>query len=75
MVDMDLTPGRWTPELVVLPFHLNFKKKNKLISFWLCWIFAVAQAFSLVVISGGYSLVLASGLHIVMASLVADHGL
>lgn len=72
MVDMDLTTGRWTPELVVLPFHLNFKKKY---FFLACWIFVVAQAFSLVVISGGYSLVLASGLHIVVASLVADHGL
>ena len=50
---------------ITISFEL-FLKKN--IYFWLCWVFVAAQAFSLVVISGGYSIVVASGLHVVTAS-------
>ena len=42
---------------------------------WLCWVFIDAQGLSLVVVSGGYSLVAVCGLLIVMASLVAEHAL
>ena len=56
-------------------FNLLFKKEIILfIYFWLCWVFVAARAFSLVAVSGGYSLVAACGLTAV-ASLVAEHGL
>ena len=42
--------------------------------FFLCWVFIAAQAFSLVVASRGYSLVVIRGL-IMEASLVAEHRL
>ena len=45
------------------------------IYFWLCWIFIVAHGLSLVVMSGGCSLVALHGLLIVVASLVAEHRL
>ena len=43
--------------------------------FWLCWVFVVALGVSLVVVSGGYSLVAEHGLLIVVAALVAKHRL
>ena len=42
--------------------------------FWLRWVFVAARGLSLVAASGGYSLVAVSGLLIVVASLVAEHG-
>ena len=42
--------------------------------FWLHWVFFTAHRLSLVAVSGGYS-VAVSGLLIVVASLVAEHGL
>ena len=42
---------------------------------WLCWVFIAVRAFSLIAVSRGYSLIAVHGLHIVVASLVADHGL
>ena len=38
--------------------------------FWLCWVFTAAYRLSLVVASGGSSLVLVQGLLIALASLV-----
>ena len=43
--------------------------------FWLHWVFVAACGLSLVVASGGYSLVTGHGLLIAVASLVAEHGL
>ena len=43
--------------------------------FWLPWVFVAMCGLSLVVDSGGYSLVVVHGLHIVVASLVVEHGL
>lgn len=40
--------------------------------YWLCWVFLVAQVFSLVV-SGGYSLLGVEGPVIVVASLVVEY--
>ena len=42
---------------------------------WLCWVFTAAQTFSRVVENGGYSLVVVCRLLVVVASLVAEHGL
>ena len=39
------------------------------------WVFVAALGLSLVVVTGGYSLVTACGLLIAVASLVAGHGL
>ena len=47
----------------------------RFIYFWLHWIFAAVSGLSLVVASGGYSLLQCSGLLIVVASLVRKHGL
>ena len=47
-------------------------KINLFIYFWLCWVFVAARGLSLVVASGGYSLL---RLLIAMASLVAEHRL
>ena len=41
--------------------------------FWLQWAFIAAHRLSLVEVSGGYSLVVAPRLLIVVASLVAEH--
>ena len=41
---------------------------------WLCWICAAVWVFSVVVESGGYSLVRVPQLLIAVASLVAEHG-
>ena len=43
--------------------------------FWLCWVFIAAHGFSLVAMSGGYSLVAVLRLLIVVASLVVEHRL
>ena len=43
--------------------------------FWLCWVFVAAHRFSPVAESGGFSLVAACRLLIVVASLVVEHGL
>ena len=43
--------------------------------FCLHWVFVAALGLSLVVVTGGYSLVAAYGLLIAVASLVAGHGL
>ena len=42
--------------------------------FWLCWVFVAVCRLSLVVGSGGYSLVVLHGLLMAVASLV-NHGL
>ena len=43
--------------------------------FWLCWVSVAAHRRSLVVVSGGYSLVAVCGLLIAVVSLVVEHGL
>ena len=43
--------------------------------FWLRWVFVAASGLSLVLVSGGYSLVVVQGPLIVVASLVAGQGL
>ena len=43
--------------------------------FWLCWVFVAVCGLSLGLASGAYSLVAVQGLLIVVASLVAEHGL
>ena len=43
--------------------------------FWLRWVFVAARRLSLVAASGGYSSLAVHGLLIVVASLVAEHGL
>ena len=45
------------------------------IYFWLRWIFVAACGLSPVAASGGYSLVVALGLLMAMAPLVAEHRL
>ena len=47
----------------------SFFLKKKLFNFWLCWIFVAACRLSVVVVSGGYSLVLC-GLLTVMLLLL-----
>ena len=56
-------------EIGLYQYHLNF------ISFWLCGVFVAVCGFSLVAVTGGYSLVEVCGRLTVMASLVAEHGL
>ena len=43
--------------------------------FWLYWVFVAAHRLSLVAASGGYSPSAWHGLLIVVASLIAEHGL
>ena len=43
--------------------------------FWLCWIFVAVNGLSLVVLSGGYSLISVNGLLIAVAPLVVEHRL
>ena len=43
--------------------------------FWLCWVFVAARRLSLVAASWGLLFVAVRGLLIVVASLVAEHGL
>ena len=45
------------------------------IYFCLCWIFIAAEAFSVVMETGGCSLVVVLGLLLAVASLVGEHGL
>ena len=52
-----------------------FKKIFKFIYFWLCWVFFAASRLSLVVGSGGYSLVALHRLLIAVASLIVEHRL
>ena len=49
-----------------------FKKGYFFVYFWLHWVFAARQGFSLIAASGGYFLVAVQGLLIVVASLVAE---
>ena len=56
---------------VFLKFFIQFY-------FWLCcafWVFVSTHGLSLVVVSGGYSLVAVQGLHIAVATLFVEHGL
>ena len=46
----------------------------KFIYFWLCWVFVVEWAFSLVAESRGSSLVAVCRLLVVLASLITEHG-
>ena len=56
-------------------YVLSFFKKNLfIIYFWLHWVFFAVCWLSLVVVSGGYSVVV-HGLLIVVASPVVEHGL
>ena len=48
---------------------------KKLINFWLRWVFVAAHGLSLVVAGGVHSPAAVDGLLIVLASLVAHHGL
>ena len=43
--------------------------------FWLCWVFVAVLGFSLVAVSGGYSLVAMHGDLMVAASPLAEHRL
>ena len=54
--------------------HKGFHLKKLFIYFWLCWS-SLLLGLSLVVVSGGYSLVVLHGLLIAVASLVAEHRL
>ena len=45
------------------------------LSFWLCWVFVATCGLSLVVASGGYSLVSVCRLLTAVASLAAEHRL
>ena len=42
--------------------------------FWLCWVFITTPGLSLVVTSGGYSLVVVRELLTVVVSFVVEHG-
>ena len=53
----------------------SFLKNILFVYLRLCWVFVAVQAFSLVAVSGGYSLVAVCGLLFVVASLVAEHRL
>ena len=44
-------------------------------TFWLCWVFVALRGLSLVVQSGGLLFVVVCGLHIAVASLVAENRL
>ena len=62
---------------VNINMHLFFNKNICIfkIYFRLCWVFIATLRFSLVVESGGYSLVTVRGLLIAVASLVAEYRL
>ena len=49
--------------------------RNFFLNLFLHWVFTAEHKFSLVVTSGGYSLVAGHGLLIAVVSLVAEHGL
>ena len=57
-----------------LGFFFFFFNIILFIYFSLCWIFIAAEAFSVVMESGGCSLVVVLGL-LTVASLVGEHGL
>ena len=44
--------------------YMYFKNFCLFIYFWLCWVFIATRGLSLVVVSGGYSLVVVRGLRI-----------
>ena len=46
-----------------------------LLYFWLCWVFMDAYGLSLVVVSGGHSLIAVHGVLVALVSFVAEHGL
>ena len=57
-------------------FCLFFKNFYYLFTYlWLCWVFTLTHMLSLVVKSGGYSLVVVQGLLTAVASLDAQQGL
>ena len=57
------------------PFTFTLRFFLPAFLFWLRWVFVAARGLSLVVVSGGYSVVVVQGLLIVMASPVAEHRL
>ena len=57
----------------LIQLSILFSLKN--IYFWLCWVFVAECGPSLVVASGGYSLVAVLGLLTAVSSLVAEHRL
>ena len=65
--------SKWAQEIKPHSFFFFFFKL--LIYFCLHWVFDAARRLSLVVESGGSSLVVGHGLLIAMAPLVAGHGL
>ena len=48
--------------------------KNKFIYFWLCWVFVAARGLSLVVASGGYSLLRCVGFSLLWPLLLQNMG-
>ena len=70
---LDLEGPWW--DLAYLP-HLLRGRKIKLffLNFWMRWVFAAEPELSLVVVTGGSSLLVALRLLIVVASLVAGSG-
>ena len=52
----------------------TFFKKDLFIYFWLRWVFIGTGRLSLILASGGYSLLAVCGLLVEVASLVAEHG-
>ena len=61
-----------------MTFTFTFKTIVFFIFFWgggVCWVFVDEHRLSLVVASGGYSLVSVRGLLITVASLVVEHRL
>ena len=81
MGKMNKEAGRFNPIGVTgeleCPFTYDFFPIQKLFIyyFWLHWVFTAACGPSLDVASRGYSLIAVRGLLIVVASLVAEHGL
>ena len=62
---------------VNINMHLFFNKNICIFKFYfcLCWVFIAALRFSMVVVSGSYSLVTVRGLLIAVASPVAEYRL
>ena len=62
---------------VTINMHRFFDKNMCIFNIysWLCWVFIAVLRFSLVVASGGYSLVAVCGFLSAVASLVAEHRL
>ena len=55
-------------KIFIILFYLFF-------FFWLCWVFLAEHSLSLVLVSRGYSLVEVHWFLILLASLIAEHGL